>query len=286
MSASLEYKDASLALFSVKTPSIAIASSALLEMSAALKVSAAIAKVFPKEYPQRLRPLNTAFEEIRFPKKDGDGRQASVIISQLIDTNLCPLEEVWLNEEAMNFADDFTLHIEVQGFKMSMDDFGDLISGDPNDVPDHLGLHIMIGLLWGWYGDEREIQELWRMYSNRFNWDVPDYPKFPDDHYLDLKLLRRKLRKASLSSVLRLLLAIDGSTDNVFFDFDYECWQPIDLSISTLVSLHKDWQQALPLIDECHQAMDLLVKKPEFYKTFLGAYGSSLRPRTKNGAVT
>ena len=174
MSQSIGYKDAWLTLFSLKTPSIAVASSALLEMLAALRVSAAIAQVFPKDFRKRLRPLRFAFEEMRFPKKDGNASQASAIVSQLINRHLCPLDDLWLNEEVMNFAEDLTIHIAVQGFKMSMEDFGDWISGDPPDVPDHLGLHTMMGLIWGWYSDECEIQELWRIYNNRFNWGVPN----------------------------------------------------------------------------------------------------------------
>ena len=121
----ISYESAWLALYALKTPSMVVASSALLEISAALKVSTAMAKVYPKDYQKRLRPLRTAFEDMRFPKKDGDARQASIIISQLINRHLCPLDDVWLDEEAMNFADDFTLHIAVQGLKMSMEDFGD-----------------------------------------------------------------------------------------------------------------------------------------------------------------
>ena len=282
MSHSVSYKDAWLALSSLKTPSISVASLALLEISAALRVSTAIAQVFPKDFRKRLRPLKLAFEEMRFPKKDGDASQASAIVSQLIDRHLCPLDDVWLNEEVMNFAEDFTLHVAVQGFKMSMEDFGDWISGDPPDVPDHLGLHTMIGLIWGWYGDECELQKLWRIYNHRFNWGVPNYPEFPEDQYVDVKLLRKKLKKAGAHSLCTLLLAIDGSTDNVFFDFDYEYWQPIDLTVSTLLALHKDWEKALPLVEECNQALDLLATNPEFYKIFLEAYGNSLRPRTKN----
>jgi len=282
MSQSISYKDAWLALSSLKTPSISVASSALLEISAALRVSAAIAQVFPKDFQKRLRPLKLAFEEMRLPKKDDYASQASAIVARLIDRHLCPLDDVWLNEEVMNFAEDLTIHIAVQGIKMSMEDFGDWISGDPPDVPDHLGLHTMLGLLWGWYGNECEIQELWRIYNNRFNWGVPDYPEFAEDQYIDVKILRKKLTKAGAQSLFTLLLAIDGSTDNVFFDFDYEYWQSIDLTVPALVSLHKDWEKALPLIDECNQAFDLLVTKPEFYKIFLDAYGNSLRPRTKN----
>lgn len=282
MSRSVSYKDAWLALSSLKTPSISVASSALLEILAALQASAAIAQVFPKDFRKRLRSLKFAFEEMRLPQKDGDARQASAIVSQLIDRHLCPLDEVWLNEDVMNFAEDLTIHIAVQGFKMSMEDFGDWISGDPPDVPDHLGLHTMMGLVWGWYGDECEIQELWRTYNDRFKWGIPDYPEFPADHYVDVKRLRKKLKKASAQSLCTLLLAIDGSTDNVFFDFDYDYWQSIDLTVSTLLALNKDWGKALPLVEECHRAFDLLAEKPEFYKIFLDAYRSSLRPRTKN----
>jgi hypothetical protein len=281
MSQSINYQDAWTALFSMKTPSIGVASSALLEISAALQVNGAIAQVFPTDFRRRLRPLKLAFEQMRFPKKDGDPSEASAIVSQLIDRNLCPLDEVWLNEEAMNFAEDFTLPIAIQGFKMSMEDFGDWISGDPPDVPDHLGIHTMIGLIWGWCGDEREIHELWRIYNDRFHWGIPVYPEFPSDHYLDVKMLHQKLKKAGAQSLYTLLLAIDGSTDSVFFDFDYEYWQAIELNTSSLISLHKDWQKALPLIDECNQALDLLVAKPEFYKVFLDSYAGSLRPRTQ-----
>ena len=279
---SVSYKDASLALSSLKTPAIPVASSALLEISAALRVSATIAQVFPQDYRKRLRPLKLAFEELRFPKKDGDASQTSSIVAQLIDKHLCPLDDVWLHDEAMNFAEDMTLHIALQGLKMSMEDFGDWISGDPSDALHHLGLHTMVGLLWGWVGDEGEIQELWRIFNHRFNWGIPNYPELPEDQYVDIKTLRRKLKKAGAQSLCTLLLAIDGSTDNVFFDFDYEYWQPLELTVSTLRALHQDWEKALPLIDECHQAFDLLEEKPEYYRIFLEAYRSSMRPRTKN----
>ena len=278
----LSYESAWLALNALKTPSMVVASSALLEISAAPKVSTAMAKVYPKNYQKKLRPLGTAFEDMRFPKKDGDTRQASIIISQLINKHVCPLEDVWLDEEAMNFADDFTLHIAVQGLKMSMEDFGDWVSGDPAEVADHLGLQTMLGLLWGWYSNKNEAEALWRTFNDRFQWGMPDFPNFPDDHYVDIKRLRKKLKKAGAHCLCTLLLAIDGSTDNVFFDFDYEYWQAIDLNVTALLSLHKDWEKALPLLTECNQAIDLLIEKPEFYKIFLEAYRNSLRPRTKN----
>jgi hypothetical protein len=261
---------------------MSVASSGLLEVSAALKVSTAIAQVYPKDFKKRVRPLKTAFEEMRFPRKEGDASRISLVVSQLIDKHLCPLDDVWLDEEAMNFAEDFTLHIAVQGIKMSMDDFGDWVSGDPADVADHLGLPTMLGLLWGWCSSEGEAQALWRTYNNKFNWGTPDFPELPHDHYIDVKRLRRKLRAAGAGCLCTLLLAIDGSTDNVFFDFDYEYWRAIELNVSSLVSLHKDWASALPLLGECNQAFDLLAAKPEFYKVFLKAYIGSLRPRTKN----
>jgi hypothetical protein len=277
----ISYETAWLALYSMKTPSMPVASSALLEVSAALKVSSAIAQVYPKDFKRRIRPLKTAFEDMRFPRKEGDASQASIIVSRLIDKHLCPLDDVWLDEEAMNFAEDFTLHIAVQGIKMSMDDFGDWVSGDPADVADHLGLPTMLGLLWGWCGNEGEAQELWRRYNSRFNWGIPDFPKLPDDHYVDITSLRRKLKKADAHCLCTLLLAIDGSTDNVFFDFDYEYWQAIELNVTSLLALHKDWKKALPLLKECNEALDLLAEKPEFYKVFLEAYMGSLRPRSK-----
>jgi hypothetical protein len=262
-----------------------VASSALLEISAALKVSAAMTKIYPKDYQKRLRPLRTAFEDMRFPNRDGDARQGSIIISKLINKHLCPLDDVWIDEEAMNFADDFTLHIAVQGLKMSMEDFADWVSGDPAEVPNHLGLQTMLGLLWGWYTNENEGEALWRTFNDRFQWGVPDFPHFPDDHYVDVKRIRRKLMKAGAHCLYTLLLAIDGSTDTVFFDFDYEYWQAIELNVTSLLSLHKDWEKALPLLAECNQAIDLVIEKPEFYKIFLEAYRSSLRPRIRTEEV-
>jgi hypothetical protein len=275
------YEAAWLALHSLKTPSMAVASSALFELSAALKVSNAIAQVYPKEFRQKLRPLKTAFEDMRFPRKDGEAGQASITVSRLIDKHLCPLDDVWLDEEAMNFAEDFTLHIAVQGFKMSIEEFGDWTSGDPAEVADHLGFPTMLGLLWGWCASEGEAQGLWGIYNDRFHWGVPDFPELPDDHYVDMRRLRRKLKKAGALCLCTLLLAIDGSTDNVFFDFDYEYWQSIELNVTSLISLHQDWEKALPLLQECNQALDLLAEEPEFYKVFLDAYRSSMQPRTK-----
>jgi hypothetical protein len=278
----ISYQEACLWLFTIRTPRIIHASSALLEISAALRVSAAIATLFPKDYKRRLNPLKSAREEIRKPRKDNEATQISTLVSQLINKYLCPLDDLWLNEEAMNFADDATIHIAVQGLKMTMDDFGDWMSGDPADVPDHLGLQTMVGLLWGWSSDEADMRRLWARYNDRFNWGVPDYPDLADDLYIDVNILRRKLKKANAGCLCTLLLAIDGSTDNVFFDFDYEYWQPIDLTVSSLLALHKDWKKALSLIKECNQAFDLLAERPEFYKVFLDAYISSLRARTRN----
>ena len=59
------------------------------------------------------------------------------------------------------------------------------------------------------------------------------FPNFPDDHYVDVKRLRQKAQESWRSLLYTLLLAIDGSTDNVFFDFDYEYWQAIELSIDS-----------------------------------------------------
>ena len=278
----ISYADAWLALYTLKTPSMSIAISGLHEVSAALRVSAAIAQIYPKDYRKRLKPLKSAFDDIRFPKRENDGSRASVIVSQLINKHLFPLDDVWLSDEMMNFSDDLTVHIAVQDARMSMDDFAEWVSSDPSELSDHLGLYIMIGLIWGWFEADCKIEEVWRIYNNRFNWCVPDYPDFPDDHFIDIKILRRRLNKVGAQTLCTLLLAADGSTDNIFFDYDYEYYAPIALSTPSLVALHKDWVQALPLIDECNTACGLLAKKPEMYRIFLDAYGKSLRPRRKD----
>ena len=54
----ISYDAAWLALYSLKTPSITMASSTLLEMSAALQVSSAIAQAYPKDFKKRLSPLS------------------------------------------------------------------------------------------------------------------------------------------------------------------------------------------------------------------------------------
>ena len=282
MSNPFNYADAWLALYYLKTPSLSMAISGLHEASAALRVSAAIAKVYPKSYRKRLQTLKSAFEEMRFPKREHDGSRASLIVSQLINKNLFPLDDVWLSDEMMNFSDDLSVHIAVQEARMSMDDFAEWISADPSELPDHLGFYMMIGLLWGWFESNHEIQEAWRIYNNRFNWGVPKYPEFPDDHFIDIKILRRRLNKDGAQSLCTLLLGADGSTNNVFFDYDYEYYAPIALSTPSLLALHRDWVKALPLISECSQAFDILAKRPEMYRIFLDAYGKSLRPRRKD----
>jgi hypothetical protein len=283
MSKPIRYADAWLALHNLKTPSLSVAVAGLHQSSAALRVGAAIAWVYPKNFRKRLKPLQSALDDLRFAGKNNEPGRASAVISQLINETLFPLDDAWLSDEMMDFSDDLTIHLAVQDARMSMDDFAEWISMDPSELPDHLGIYMMIGLLWGWFDTDCEIEVVWKLYNQRFQWGVPAYPHFPTDRYIDIRALRRRLKKAGAQSLCTLLLAADGSTNNVFFDYDYEYYAPISLSTASLLALHKDWGKALPLIDECQAAFDLLGRRPEMYRIFLEAYGKSLRPRERIG---
>jgi hypothetical protein len=87
------------------------------------------------------------------------------------------------------------------------------------------------------------------------------------------------LKKHHILPLYTALLAIDGDTGNIFFDFNYEYHYLPTIDTATLLELHKAWEKAKPLVQDCSEAFDLLFEKPDTYIKFLEAYRVSLRSR-------
>jgi hypothetical protein len=206
----------------------------------------------------------------------------------LINEHLFPVDEIWLWDEMMNLGEDPVIHLSIQGPRLSYDDFADAMSTNPYELPDGLGFPIMVALLWGWFEGDAEIETVWKVYNERFHWGAPVWPDFPDDRYLDPKILRRQLKKRGILPLYTALLAIDGDTGNIFFDFNYEYNYLPPIDTTTLLELHKAWEQAQPLVQDCSDAFELLFEKSDTYIKFLEAYRASLRPREekKNGSTS
>jgi hypothetical protein len=275
-------------LLAWKKPSIGQLVETVLEFSIAIQVCAAIGKAHPGDYRRRLKSL--AGTTLGNPVARGQGGEysLSVTVTNLINDHLFPVDEIWLWDEMMNLGEDPVIHISIQGPRLSYDDFADAMSTNPYELPEELGFPIMVALLSGWFEGDAEIETIWKVYNERFRWGVPVWPDFPDDRYLDIRVFRRQLKKRGILPLNTALLAIDGDTGNIFFDFNYEYHYLPTIDTQTLVELHKAWEKAQPLIRDCSEAFELLFDKPDTYVAFLEAYRASLRRREekKNGSTS
>jgi hypothetical protein len=272
---------ARLGLLSLNRPSYSLADDVLTEVYVALQVSTVIARVHPKDYKKRSRkPLQEFFQDIRLPrmqKTDNQGSRQSVLVARLINDHLFQVDDFWLEEECMDFGTDHTLQIQPMGYRVSFDEFDELLS-DIDNLTRAGSFILFLGILWG-NVDKDEQEALWRDCNEIYQWGIPELPEVPGNHYIDITWLKKNLRKQGLESLSLMLEAIDGSTGNVFYDFDPETWMPLTIGETDLLALHEDWRKVNAVKKILDRADDLLNNRPDVFKLFLGAYLKSLRSR-------
>ena len=78
-----------------------------------------------------------------------------------------------------------------------------------------------------------------------------------------------------------LIEAFDGSTGNVFYDYDPETWMPITISEKDLTVAHEDWIKVPKIRKQLDQAYDILETRSDVFTLFLGTYIKSLRSRER-----
>jgi hypothetical protein len=272
---------ARLGLFSLDRPSYPLADDVLTEVYAALQVSTVIARVHPRDYKKRIgQALQEFFQDIRLPRTqpgDSQGNRRSALVARLINDHLFQVDEFWLDEECMDFGHDHTLQIEPMGYKVSFDEFEELLS-DMDHLTRAGSFILFLGILWGNVSAE-EADTLWCRCNEVYRWNIPGLPPLPGNHYIDTARLRKNLKKDGLESLSAMLEAIDGSTGNVFFDFDCETWMPLTIGEKDLLALHGDWLKVHSIKKVLDQADELLNVRKNVFKLFLGAYLKSLRRR-------
>lgn len=272
------YDQMKLELMKFKVPSIRAIVGKLSEIGVAAVVCAAIAKAHPKDYRKRSRPLSEDTSWLLPTTLHSETSPVSSTLSRLINDHLFPVDEYWLDEEQMDYREDATVHLGLHQYRMTFDEFSDMVSTDPSELSDYAGFPIIVCILGGWL--DEDFDRYWKMYNRRFKWGIPDVPKLPDgSHYLNTRIFKRELKKRGVLPLSTMLEAVDGSTGNVFFDFDYETEMPPTVIPATLVYLHQEWKNSLPLVKECDKAFDLLMTDPQIYIKFLDAYKASLRKR-------
>jgi hypothetical protein len=138
----------------------------------------------------------------------------------------------------------------------------------------------MMGILWG-NVETSSIQEVWNLCNETYKWNLPDIPEIPGDCYINISKLKRGLRKHGLQSLATLIEAFDGSTGNVFYDFDPETWLPITISEKDLKAVHEDWLKVPKIRKQLDEAYDILETRSDVFTLFLEAYIKSLRPRER-----
>lgn len=283
------YPDARRKLLRLKRPTTRMSEFWLNEIRASLHVISAMSNLYPKSYKRKLKPLQNAFDDMRsrsFNTNNGHDEgatSATETMIEIIRKHLFPLDDGWSYDLMSSFGDDLVIAIEVIGYKLNLDGFDDLLNSALEDGDRRFSFPIMVGILWGWSDYSFDAKTVWSSCNEKLDWGVPELPDFhrKDDLVLDIKIFRRKLKEHGLEPVITLLEAVDGSTGNIFFDFDYEYWQPPTLNVEHLISLHKEWEKAKPLLDECIKAEKLLEKVPNAYQKVVDAYGKALRPRKK-----
>lgn len=272
------YAQMKLELTKLKVPSIGAVVGKLSEIGTAAVVCAAIAKAHPKDYRKRLDPLSADMNWLLPTTLHSESSPVSSTISRLINDHLFPIDELWLDEEQMDYREDATIHPGLYQHRISYDEFTDMVSTDPSELSDYAGFPLMACMLGGWI--DEDFERFWKIYNQRFKWGIPHPPSLPGrDHYLSLRVFKKELGKRGIAPLYMMFLAIDGNTGNVFFDFDYEIEMPPTITPATLDYLHREWKQSRPIAKECDQAFDLIMKDPKIYMKLLDAYQASLRKR-------
>jgi len=279
------FEKARLALLRLNPPSYGFADAALSEVHVALQVISVIARVHPKSYKKRVtNVLQEFFKDIRTPrvrKVDNQGNVNSNLIAKLINDNLFHLDEFWLDEACADFGTDHTVPIEWMGYRIHWDEFDEMM--DRLDELTRAGsFTIMMGILWG-NGMLQDARAAWRFCSETYQWDNPDMPEIPEDCYIDISQLRKRLKKHGYQALATLLEAFDGSTGNVFYDFDPETWMPITISEKDLVVAHENWLEVPKIRKVLDEAYDILETRSDVFRLFLDAYMKSLHPRERKG---
>ena len=274
---------ARLALLRLSPPSYGFADAALTEVYVALQVISVIARVHPKKYKKRVaKVLQEFFKDIRTPRirqTDNQGCYNSALIARLINDNLFHVDEFWLDEECMDFGTDNTVQIEWMGYRISWDEFDDMLNR-LDELTRAGSFTVMMGILWG-NVDTASIQEVWSFCNQTYNWSLPAIPEVPGDCYIDVSQLKKSLRKHNLQSLATLVEAFDGSTGNVFYDYDPETWMPVTISEKDLIAAHEDWLGVRRIRKILDEAYDILETRSDVFPLFLDAYIKSLRPRDR-----
>ena len=276
-------ESARLALLRLSPPSYGFADAALTEVYVALQVISVIARVHPKKYKKRVaKVLQEFFKDIRTPRirqTDNQGCYNSALIARLINDNLFRVDEFWLDEECMDFGTDNTVQIEWMGYRISWDEFDDMLNR-LDELTRAGSFTIMMGILWG-NVDTASIQEVWSFCNQTYNWSLPAIPEVPGDCYIDVSQLKKSLRKHNLQSLATLVEAFDGSTGNVFYDYDPETWMPVTISEKDLIAAHEDWSKVPKIRKVLDTAYDILETRSDVFPLFLEAYVKSLHARDR-----
>ena len=274
---------ARLALLRLNPPSYGFADAALTEVYVALQVISVIAKVHPKNYKKRVpKLLHEFFRDIRTPRMrqtNNQGNYNSTLIARLINDNLFHLDEFWLDEECMDFGTDNIVQIEWLGYRVSWDEYDEMLSR-LDELTRAGSFTVMMGILWG-NVESTSIKEVWDFCNETYKWNLPGIPEIPNDCYIDISQLRKSLRKHGLQSLATLIEAFDGSTGNIFYDYDPETWLPITISEKDLTVAHEDWLSVPKIRKVLDEAYDILETRSDVFVLFLQAYMKSLHPRER-----
>jgi hypothetical protein len=261
-----------------KVPSIDSVEGKLREISTAALVCAKIAKVYPNDYTKRLQPLTKNVHWFLPATLQDEDSTVSSIISHLIHDHLFPLDEFWLDDAEMDYRADVTIHPQLYPYRITYDEFTEMVSTDPRELSDYAGFPFMACMLSGWV--EEEFDHFWHIYNQRFHWGIAAAPELPGHEcYLSIRVFKKELKKRRILPLYTLFMAVDGSIGNIFFDFDYELEMPPTITLSNLYELHKEWKRSRLLAKECDVALNLITTDPQAYVKFLDAYKASLRKR-------
>ena len=274
---------ARLALLRLNPPSYGFADAALTEVYVALQVISVIAKIYGKKHRRKIAIiLQEFFKDIRTPRMrqtDNQGNYNSTLIARLINDYLFGVDEFWLDEECMDFGTDNVVQIEWMGYRISWDEYDEMLQR-LDELTRAGSFTIMVGILWG-NVETTSIKEVWSFCNETYKWNLPDIPEIPGDCYINVSQLKKGLRKHGLQSLAILIEAFDGSTGNVFYDYDPESWLPITISEKDLMVTHEDWLKVPKIRKVLNEAYDILETRSDVFTLFLEAYMKSLRPRER-----
>jgi hypothetical protein len=165
------------------------------------------------------------------------------------------------------------------GYRISWDEFDEMM-GRLDELSRAGSFTIMMGILWG-NVILQDAVAAWNFCNDTYQWNLPKMPEIPEDHYINCDQLRKLLKKKGLESLATLLEAFDGSTGNVFYDYDPETWMPITISEKDLMVAHEDWLKVPKIRKQLDKAYDILEMESDVFTLFLEAYMKSLRPRER-----